>query len=119
MSEERPKAVVLRPAGECPQWGTSPGSETPMDPEIRAAREAPFDKQRDLFFGLVRALYDQQVRVAEEQRFDPVDNDQWIEDLATWLRWSDDVRDAEKARAVKSAYEVLDYEIEDAAGGAE
>lgn len=86
-----------------------------MDVDIRDARDAPFDEQRKLFHGCVRALYDWQVRVPEEDRDDPSDNDQWIANLATWLGWPDDVRDAEKTTAAKAAFEVLDYEIEDAA----
>lgn len=78
---------MLRPPGECPQWGTMPGAVTPMDGQIRDARDAPLEMQRKVFHGCVRHLFDAQVR------------------------------DAEKARAVKAAFEVLDHEIEDAARG--
>lgn len=113
VNEERPKAVVLRPMGECPQWGAEPGAETPMDGPIREGRDAPFEEQRELFFGLVRHLHDGQVRVPEDKRDDPSDNDEWIATLALWFGWDDDIRDIEKARAAKAAYEVLDCEIEE------
>lgn len=93
VNEERPKAVVLRPMGECPQWGAEPGAETPMDGPIREGRDAPFEEQRELFFGLVRHLHDAQVRVPEDERDDPSDNDEWIATLAFWFGWDDDVRD--------------------------
>lgn len=113
MSADRPKAVVLRPLGECPQWGTQPGATTPIDEEIRSAGSAPIEVQRELFFGLVRHLDDAQLRVSEEEREDPSDNEAWIASLATWFGWADEVRDLERARAAKAAYEVLDYEIGD------
>jgi hypothetical protein len=106
------KAVHLRSPGEPPVWGVG-GGHTSIDDDIVAARTWPLDSQRELFFRCARTLYDNRVRdnVDDENRLDPSDNDQWMADLATWLRWSDELRDEVKKEAMRSAVEILAEEM--------
>jgi hypothetical protein len=90
-----------------------------MDDEIRAARDWPRDRQRELFFKLARHLFDDRTREPEEDRFDTSDDEQWLDNLATWFEWPDDLSDEQKARAARDSFHIPDSEIQDALGADE
>lgn len=85
-----------------------------MNSEIVSARYWPEERQRRLFFGLARHLYDLRVRGNVEEEYDHSDVDQWLSDLATWLGWSDELRDEVKKEAMRAAAVVLPHELPDA-----
>jgi hypothetical protein len=82
-----------------------------MDADIVAAKDWPLERQRRLFFGFARHLYDNQVRDDVDERDDPSKNDQWLADLASWLGWSDELRDEVIREAMRAAVEILPHEL--------
>ena len=93
-------------------WGQG-GATTVVDADLLAAKDGPLEEQRRLFFMCARHLFDNQVRVPEDERDDPSDNDQWLANLATWFGWIDELRDEVIREAMAAALEILDYEIAD------
>src|SRR5690606_5682577 len=69
-----------------------------MDAEIRAARDAPQERQRALFYGLARHLFDNEVRDGVDERDDPKDNEAWLAALAEWFGWPEYLRGSHQRR---------------------
>lgn len=105
-------SVTLPGPGEAPRWGQA-GAETPMDAEIRAARDAPQERQRALFYRLARHLFDNQVRDGVDERDDPKDNEAWLAALAEWFGWPEYLREEVINEAAEAAHVVLSHETFD------
>lgn len=103
---------MLGKSGEPPPWGKGGGTSS-LDSQIEGAGDLPEDQQRQLFFGCARHLYDLQVRDSVEESYDHSDDNQWLADLATWLGWTDDLRDQINKEAMRAAAVILDHAIPD------
>lgn len=102
--------MELPELGQRPYWSESGNS--PTDEKIRRARGCKHDEQRDLISGLARHLFDNQVRdgVAEEDRNDPSNDEDWLNALGCWLGWDASDTDQVITDASKDAMVILQHE---------
>jgi hypothetical protein len=111
--DEALKNVVLDPPGEPPRWGMG-GASNPLDRQIVAAKDQSFEEQQTLFEQFARHLFASQARGDKDLHLDHSDDPQWLANLATWFRWTDEQRDAAISSAAQAEFAVFDYEIDDA-----
>lgn len=110
------KAVFLRPLGEAPTWDPSGGRHDHADALIAGARASgDIADQKKLYMDFAVHLHRNRFPENGGEDNDHSDDAEWLRRLALYFGWSEELYKRIDAEAIREAYEVPAWAVEDSA----